>query len=84
MFLYRLRYLFGAAGTSLLLVYDFQFNFHRYLSCSVSFGLGSAATVCRSCEDIEEDVELLISTNAITGEGRVIKKSLTITTRKYG
>ncbi len=83
MFLRRLRCLFGAAGISLLLIYSFQLNLHRYLSRSVSFGLDPAATVRGSCEDIEKNVELSVSTNAVTGEGRVIEKSSTIATRKY-
>jgi len=83
-FLHRLRCLFGAAGISLLLVCGFQFNLHRYLSYSVSFGLGLAVIVRRSCEDTEKDVELLVFTDAVISEGRVIEESLIIATYKYG
>ena len=79
----RLRCLFGAAETSLLLIYNFQLNLYRYLSRNISFGPGSAATVRKLYKDIEEDVELLIFTNAVINKGRVIKESSTIAARKY-
>ena len=83
MFLRRFCYFFGAAGISLLLIYNFQFNLHRYLSCSVSFGPGLAATVRGLYKDIEKDIELLISTNAVAGKEKIIEKSLIIAIRKY-
>ena len=66
-----------------MLVCGFQLNLHRYLPRSISFGPDLVATVRGSCEDIEEDVELSVFTDAVADEGRIIEESSAVATRKH-